>query len=198
MTWFDHETGSVWSQVTGTALLGPLKGTTVELLPSELANWSDWREQFPETEALASGTARNTFRVRNLTVAGRVNDEVAGVEFRDLAPLGSISTDLGGEPVVFIAEEEEERWAVFFRTVDGLERDIVLSGGLLVDVDTGDMWSPRTGASFTGAGSLDRVPPFSSNFANFIDIFPDAIVLVEPEVIRDIPFPVLPYTIIRD
>ena len=197
-TWFDHETGSVWSQVTGTALLGPLAGTTIELLPSELANWSDWREQFPETQALATGTARNTFRVRNLTVAGRVNDEVAGVEFRDLAPLGSISTEIDGEPVIFIAEEEEERWAVFFRTVDGVERNIELQLGLLVDTDTGDTWSPRTGASFTGAGQLDRVPTFSANFANFIDIFPDAQVLVEPAVIRDIPFPVLPYTVLRD
>ena len=44
MTWYDHETGSVWSQPTGEAILGPLTGTKLELLPSTLTTWGDWRD----------------------------------------------------------------------------------------------------------------------------------------------------------
>ena len=193
MTWFDHETGSVWSQVTGEALLGPLKGTSVPLLPSELATWSDWREQFPETEALATGTASNTFRVRNLAVVGQLNGETAGLKFVDLRERGSISTELGGEPVIFIGDQEIERWGVFSRLVDGEERRLEVQGEFLVDTETGDRWSPLTGASFEGMPPLERVPTFSSNFANFVDIFPEGRVLVEPEFIRPIPRPVIPY-----
>lgn len=34
LTMFDHATGSVWSQISGEALLGPLSGDRLELLPS--------------------------------------------------------------------------------------------------------------------------------------------------------------------
>ena len=52
MTWWDHETGTVWSQPIGEAIVGPRKGDQVELLPSELTVWSSWREAHPGTLAL--------------------------------------------------------------------------------------------------------------------------------------------------
>ena len=185
-TWFDHDTGSVWSQVTGTALLGPLKGTSVELLSSELSSWRDWREQFPDTMALATETSRNTFRIENLTVVAQVNGEVAGIEFGDLRDRESISIELGGEPVIFIAEPNFDRWAVFSRTVQGEVREIEIRNGLLTDINNGDTWAPSTGASFNGFGVLDRIPTFSSNFADFVNIFPEGRVLVQPAVVRQI------------
>ena len=39
MTWWDHDTSSVWSQPTGEAILGPLKGERLELVPSTLTEW---------------------------------------------------------------------------------------------------------------------------------------------------------------
>lgn len=184
MTWFDHETGSVWSQVTGTAILGPLTGTSVELLPSELATWSDWREQFPDTLALATETSSNTFQVRNLTVVAQVNDQTAGLKFIDLEERGSLSTVLGGEPIVFVANPEFDRWAVFSRVVGGVERELELVDGLLEDPATGDRWDPATGRPMTGQALLDRIPTFSANFVDWQNIFPDGEVLVEPEFIR--------------
>ncbi len=38
MTWWDHSTGSIWSQPLGEAIAGPLKGETVELLPSQFTS----------------------------------------------------------------------------------------------------------------------------------------------------------------
>jgi hypothetical protein len=42
MTWWDHESESVWSQPWGRAIAGPLKGIELELLPSELVPWETW------------------------------------------------------------------------------------------------------------------------------------------------------------
>lgn len=186
MTLFDHDTGSVWSQVSGSAILGELEGTTLELLPSELANWSDWVTRFPDTQALATDTATNTFRIRNLTVVARVGDDTAGIEFEDLRALGSISTELAGTPVVFVGDPVVERWAVFSREVDGVERQLDLVDGALEDPMTGDRWNPGSGISLSGQASLQRIPTFSSNFANFVEFFPDGQVLVQPDVVRPV------------
>ena len=186
MTWFDHGTGSVWSQVTGTALLGPLKGTSVPLLSSELSSWVDWRTEFPDTIALATETSRNTFRIENLTVVARVDDQTAGLEFGDLRDRGTFSHILAGEPIVFVAEPDVDRWSVFSRRVGGETIDLVIEGLFLVNPATGDRWDPGTGASFNGQPVLDRIPTFSSNFADFVNIFPDGEVLVMPSIIREI------------
>lgn len=186
MTLFDHDTGSVWSQVSGSAILGPLQNTRLELLPSQLANWSDWVERFPETRALATETATNTFRIRNLTVVARVGDDTAGIEFGDLQDIGSISTELDGTPVIFVGDPVVERWAVFSRDVAGVERSLELVDGVIEDSATGDRWNPDTGISLSGQLTLNRIPSFSSNFANFIEFFPDGEVLVQPEVVRPV------------
>lgn len=195
MTWFDHDTGSVWSQVTGEAILGPLTGTTLELLPSELAHWSDWREEFPDTLAIATGSRFNTFTVQNLTVAARVNDQVAGLEFKDLRDVGSISAFVGGQPILFVADPNIDRWAVYSQVVEGRGLALQLVDNFLVDPGTGDRWDPATGVSLNGRPELTRVPTFSSNFNNFIDIFPDAQVLIQPRFIPDIPAPVKSYIV---
>lgn len=40
MTWWDHQTGSIWSQPLGEAIAGPYKGRRLDLLPSTLTTWS--------------------------------------------------------------------------------------------------------------------------------------------------------------
>ena len=48
MTWFDHATGSVWSQPLGLAIAGPRRGQRLDLLPSLLTSWGAWREAYPQ------------------------------------------------------------------------------------------------------------------------------------------------------
>ena len=49
MTWFDHETGSIWSQPWGMAITGPLKGTQLLMLPVSLEPWGSWRAAHPDS-----------------------------------------------------------------------------------------------------------------------------------------------------
>lgn len=49
----DHETGSYWFQTGGEAVIGPLSGTRLDLLPSMMMPWSDWLSLHPDTLVLS-------------------------------------------------------------------------------------------------------------------------------------------------
>lgn len=58
---YDRNTESLWSQVKGEAVTGPLTGTELEILPSSLTTWKKWKKLHPETQVLSldTGYARN-------------------------------------------------------------------------------------------------------------------------------------------
>ena len=49
MTWWDHETESVWSQPWGRAIQGDYKGVELFLLPSQITTWGSWKNEFPNS-----------------------------------------------------------------------------------------------------------------------------------------------------
>lgn len=53
---FDRQTESLWSQILGKAVTGPLKGTELPQLPATHTTWGAWRERHPETRVLSTDT----------------------------------------------------------------------------------------------------------------------------------------------
>lgn len=53
---FDRNTESLWSQILGEAVTGPLKGTELPQLPATHTTWEDWRSRHPDTLALSTDT----------------------------------------------------------------------------------------------------------------------------------------------
>jgi len=49
---YDGATGSLWSQILATAIRGRRTGQTLDVLPSTLTTWGEWRERFPGGEVL--------------------------------------------------------------------------------------------------------------------------------------------------
>lgn len=49
----DRETGSVWQQLTGIALTGPLAGTELDRLFLTTTTWQDWQTTHPDTLVVA-------------------------------------------------------------------------------------------------------------------------------------------------
>jgi len=49
---YDLATESFWSQLLATAICGPHQGTELEIRPSTLTTWADWRETHPDTDVL--------------------------------------------------------------------------------------------------------------------------------------------------
>lgn len=57
---YDALTDSLWSQIEGRAIEGPMRGTSLSLHPSTLTTWSAWQEHHPETEVLLPPPLSNT------------------------------------------------------------------------------------------------------------------------------------------
>lgn len=53
---YDRATQSLWSQIEGKAVSGPLKGQLLELLPVQHTSWERWLEQYPESKVLSMHT----------------------------------------------------------------------------------------------------------------------------------------------
>lgn len=173
MTWFDHDTGSVWSQPTGEAILGPLVGTSLELLPSTLATWRDWKARFPDTIALDSFTRSNRFAIEQMVVVAVVDQDSLAVPFVHLRELGSVSVVIGGEPVLIVADPDVDRWAAYSRVIDGVEAALELRDGEIVDPASSARWDIALGVSLTGAAPLDRISAFSSFGSDYENFYPD-------------------------
>ncbi|UCG23026.1 MAG: DUF3179 domain-containing protein [Chloroflexota bacterium] len=56
MVMFDHQTGSYWNQVSGEAIVGPLTGQRLSILPAQMTTWENWKELYPDTLALSEDT----------------------------------------------------------------------------------------------------------------------------------------------
>ena len=102
MTWFDHATGSIWSQPLGMALTGPEAGATLALVPSQLTTWSKWAEAHPETTALVVSEPSPTFRGNrpgaNHVVGVVVGDSAAAWPYENVIA-GEVAGVVGETPV---------------------------------------------------------------------------------------------------
>ena len=119
MTWWDHSTGSVWSQPLGEAIAGPRKGQTVELLPSTFTTWTAWREAHPDTLALDKFTRDTRFTLDQIAVVIIVGDDTLAIPMPALRNAGLIEVDVGGEPTVVVLPPNGSRALAFSREVDG-------------------------------------------------------------------------------
>ncbi len=53
---YDHQSQSLWSQLEMKAISGPKAGTEMEVLPSVLATWEQWKNKHPNTLVLSKDT----------------------------------------------------------------------------------------------------------------------------------------------
>jgi len=53
---WDSTTETLWQQITGEAIVGELAGTQLELLPSAVIGWDEFRTSFPEGQVLSRQT----------------------------------------------------------------------------------------------------------------------------------------------
>ena len=106
MTWWDHKTGSIWSQPWGTAIGGALKGTRLTLIPVSLVPLKSWVDQNPGTLVLTvSGDGRGSMyrpvQARDSFVIGvTLGDSATAYRYADVADVGVVNDRVGGTPVL--------------------------------------------------------------------------------------------------
>ncbi|MGI9644183.1 MAG: DUF3179 domain-containing (seleno)protein [Ilumatobacteraceae bacterium] len=167
MTWWDHDTGSIWSQPLGEAIAGPLTGRTVELLPSEFTTWSAWRAGHPDTLALDVDAGPTGFDLADLFIVVDFGEDVRAYPVSDVRQVGVANDVVAGLEIAVVSDPADpDRWAVFSRRVGGdtiVELEVV--GSELRDRVTGTTFDPIRGIGLRGDLAdeiLDRLPAFTT------------------------------------
>lgn len=151
MTWFDHSTESVWSQVWGQSIAGPLKGTTLNLIPASIVPWGTWKAEHPNTLALTNDKAGLFSRAetpRNGWVIGiTIGEHAKAFYYKTVAAEGVVNDFVGPYPVAVYVDAETRNVHAYLREVD--EQVITLNldetGETLIDVETSTSWSISQG-----------------------------------------------------
>ena len=177
MTWWDHSTGSIWTQPTGEAIAGPRKGETVDLLASQFTSWSAWRDAHPETLALDVPAGPSSFDLTDFLSVVDFSDEARGYAIPDLRNIGVVNDVVAGVPVAIVSDPADiSRWSVYSRTVDGEVREFDMIAGELVDRSTGTSFTAARGLGIEGPLSgeiLDQVAAFTAFPDDFPTFWPD-------------------------
>lgn len=59
---YDRQTDSWWAQAMGEAIHGELKGTSLEIFPSQMMTWKEWRARHPDTLVLQKPSGNRAMR----------------------------------------------------------------------------------------------------------------------------------------
>ncbi len=174
MTWWDHDTGSVWSQPLGEAILGPRTGQTLELLPSQMTSWGAWREAHPDTLALDAPAGNAGLGLEHTVIVVELAGDAAAYPIDDLRERGLANDIVGGVPIAVVIDPgNEDRWAVFSRRLDDRVVELEVRFDQVVDKETQTVWDPVRGIGRDGplAGEildlLPGVPAFARDVRTF-------------------------------
>jgi len=179
MTWYDHETQSIWTQPLGRALTGPLKGTQLKIIPYSLVPWSTWREEHPDTLALIA--ERGSFRGQepptdNFVIGVAIGDVARGYVYPAVANRIVVNDQLGDIPVVVHVNPENRNIHVFSRELnDGTVLTFTGDENQLIDEATGSVFDPSRGIGLAGEYSgvgLRELPYISSFDWAWLDFYP--------------------------
>ena len=121
LLFYDRETDSLWSQLLGRAVAGPLAGTPVDevaILPSMQPTWSAWKKQHPATLVLSFQTGypmdygRDPYEGfpldRTPALVVSLGGKTRIYPFRELKKVGRILRDsLAGKEITIEFDERE-------------------------------------------------------------------------------------------
>ncbi len=154
MTWWDHQTNSVWSQPWGRAIAGSLKGTELELIPSQLVPWRTWRQAHPDTLALKveGGRLRREGFFDGYVIGVSLGDSATAFPYDLAAQTRVINDTVGPYPVVVVVNPDTRAVFVALRQAgdDARVLTFVERDGVVQDQETGSTWQMDRGVAVDG------------------------------------------------
>ncbi len=177
MTWWDHETGSIWSQPLGEAIAGPLKGARVEQYPVSFTTWESWRTSHPDTLALDVPAGRSGFDLAEMLIVVDFGSEAAGYPVTELRRSGVINDVVAGLEIAVISDPgDPNQWAVLSRRLDDGIVELRVLAGEVRDTETNSVWDPLRGIARSGRHQgeiLDLLPGFTAFPGDFDTFWPE-------------------------
>ena len=179
MTWWDHDTGSIWSQPIGEAIAGPRTGETLELLPSEFTTWGAWVEQHPDTLALDAPGGNSGFDLSEFLIVVDFTEEARAYSVPELREAGVVNDVVAGAEIAIVIDPTNpQSWKVFSRRLSDGVVDLEIDGDVLRDRITGTTFDPNRGVPLDGP--IDEVlailPALTSFPGDYDTFWPDGMV----------------------
>jgi hypothetical protein len=166
----DDQTGSWWQQVSGEAILGPLKGRRLTLLPFDQLTFALWREESPRgrvlapvdavaaanryaradweqrmTKTPAPRSADRQLEPRTLVIGVEVGGASRAYPLAGISAVGVVLDEIGGTAIAIVRAPDGRSTRVFDRTVDGRPLELIAKADAspfrLADADTGSEWT---------------------------------------------------------
>ena len=183
MIMYDQETKTLWTQVFGDAVVGPLKGKSLRALPSIMTDWQTWRTRYPDSTVAALPLNRHFYKRDYYQVRGRfVAAIVTGAKSKawgldKLEEKQTINDDWQGEPIAVIYEKESITVRIFKRTCRSRVLTFRFEDTRLIDEETKSTWDPITGKALSGplAGEfLTPLPTLVGYRETYMKNFPNS------------------------
>jgi hypothetical protein len=171
---FDRETETLWSQMMGEAMRGPLVGAHLEIVPALVMDWKSWTSHHPNTTLMYMDRTADAYQTAFIhRDSGLVlgYDENGNSRVWDFASLydRQVVNDLAGDRAVLATLHVATGTAALYdRVVDGELLEFDLRGGRLVDRGTGSEWEMLTGRALAGplqGKRLAMLPAYLSDAA---------------------------------
>lgn len=178
MTFWDHDTGSIWSQPLGEAIAGPRRGQKLEVLPVTFTTWEAWLDTHPETLALDVPAFETGFDLDRMAIMLDLAGDAVAYRYPDLLDAGVVNDVVAGlEVAIVIDPANPNRWQTFARRLaDGKVLTLAIENGRLIDRETTTTWDPVRGLALDGpfAGDgLGVLPGFTIFPSDFDTFWPD-------------------------
>jgi len=205
----DRTTGSYWWQVAGSAIVGPLTGTSLETLPSTVSTWSDWRATRPDTLVLSRDTGfarpyeQDSFAgFGDYVASGQFAFPVSPASLDDRLPSASlvvavsigdtiraylvdgltapINDTIADTPIVILPNDGGG--GAFSPIVNGDTLVFEQRGDALIDLETRSSWTPggvAVDGELTGS-SLEQIPSRTQFWFSLVGAFPQVEVFTAP------------------
>ena len=167
MVLYDAKTKSLWSQMLGRAMHGPLTGKRLALLTSTITSWSEWTARYPRTTVVVFHRSATANTVKNYVGSTSLLigiPEGTGKAWR-LAKLREsrvINDVWNGQGVLVTYSEQSGAAQVFARDLGSIRLAFRSSEAELRDMETGTTWDPITGKATAGPLAGARLPYINS------------------------------------
>ncbi len=159
---YDRETKSLWAQALGQAVVGPLSGMKLQMMPVQLVSWGDWLRANPQGEVLSRDTGFDRAYGENPYVKydapGSRPFLFSGTPDPRLQPTArvvgvQVGSDIEAFPYAALSAGEMGGWAVVEASVGGRPLAVFWEAGTASALDGQDIAASRDVGS---TGVFDR------------------------------------------
>jgi Protein of unknown function (DUF3179) len=147
----DKETGTWWQQITGKAIYGPLRGATLELVPSDELTFGEWKSEVSGGRVLAEVTKYKKeydsnwepevaklpvvisfpgteLKSRDVVVGLEIDGASRAYPWETLLKQSPVMDRVHGTPLLIVVGPDHKSFRVFVSRIDGQDAEFFLKG----------------------------------------------------------------------